>query len=370
LIFSVIVWVRRLLCAPWALFTAWLFVYGMPLSGLHAAAGLWALWPSVRADDARGQRWAAIAVFAAALVTVPTVGLREYADETQGFHCRTLGFMGTDPAVPRGWRPGEVCDPGELAVGARIAREGGALFSMRERLAIHGFNHVLASGGVLTGFWEVAALTLHMSWAEDPFGDATRATTAERRLQCRASYPDGKDARLAQPLVWQDDFPMRSPEVRRTLVAGIRALPAQAGATRELGTVHWSDGGNDDFAGYARALKTDAFSVAVTLEVGDSRLSVTRRADGKVGAAWEGTIHYPGVDVAFVQPLPLQRRFLRVSETAFCGMSADGAMNPYALRIHWVLDEDDPRLAPENVDTPDRTLFEHVVGATVLALGA
>jgi hypothetical protein len=277
--------------------------------------------------------------------------------------------MGHAPSVPRGWAPDEVCEPEELAAGARIAREGGALFSMRERLAIHGFNHVLAFGGVLTGFSEVAALTLHMSWAEDPFGDARRATTAERRLQCMASYEAGRAARLAATLVWEDDFPMRSPEVRRTLVAGIRALPAQAGDTRELGEVHWSDGGNNDLIGYARSFRTDSGSVALTLEVGDSALAVARRADGKVDATWEGTIHYPLQDVGFFVPLPFQRRLLRVSETAFCGMSADGAMNPYALRVHWVLDEDDPRLAPENIDTPDRTLFEHVLRVALLALG-
>lgn len=364
-------WVRALrigACVLAAPFVVWLFVYGMPLSGLHAVAGLWAMWPTAT-PGSTSRRVGAVAVFALALLTVPTVGLREYADTTQTLHCRALGFMGKPPHQPPGWRADEVCDPDDLADGARVAKEGGALYSARERLGIHGFNHVLALGGVVTGFSEVAAETVWMSWAEDPLGDATRASTATRRLQCRGSYADGAGAPRAAAKLWESDFPMRSPAVRTLLAEGVRRLPKTPGAKISLGEVHWSTGGNDDFAGYERSLRKDSLSVALALEVGDSRLSVTRREDGRVDAAWDGTIHYPGVDVAFNAPLPFQRRILRVSETAFCGMQVDGAMNPYDLHITWVLDEGDDRLSARGVTTPERTLFEQVVLGAALTLG-
>lgn len=355
-------------CVTAAPFVAWLFVYGMPLSGLHGVAGLWAMWPSATAGSA-SRRAAAVAVFALALLTIPTVGLREYADTTQTLHCRALGFMGKPPHLPSGWRANEVCDPDDLAAGARVAKDGGALYSMRERLGVHGFNHILALGGVVTGFSEVAAETVWMSWAEDPLGDATRASTATRRLQCRGSYADGAGAPRAAARVWESDFPMRSPAVRKLVASGVRRLPTTSGAEVQLGPVHWSTGGNDDFVGYEQALRHDSLSVALALEVGDSRLSLRRREDGRVDAAWDGTIHYPGVDVAFNAPLPFQRRLLRVSETAFCGMQVDGAMNPYDLHITWVLDEGDERLSASGVGVPERTLFEQLVLGAALTLG-
>ena len=357
-----------LLVVPWAAFTAWLFVYDMPWSGAHALLGLWVLWPHEKPPSyARGL---SLLCFGAALLTVPLVGLPEYATTTQRLHCRALGFLGSAPATVPGVPVAQACPAADLADGKRVAREGGALYTLRERAGVHGFNHVLAAGGVLAGFPEVAYETVLMSWKPDPLGDATVRTQATRKKQCEASYARGKDAGLAAREVWESDLPMRSARVRQLVADGMAKLGKAPGSTLEVGRPHWSSGGTNDLGAYSGALLRDSFRVAIALEVGDSRLTLTRRADGGADAAWDGTIHYPAEDIAFAAPLPAlggarlhpDTRILRVSETIFCGMSADGAMNPFALRYVWTLAADDPRLGAEARDESDRTPLEVLAG--------
>jgi hypothetical protein len=72
------------------------------------------------------------------------------------------------------------------------------------------------------------------------------------------------------------------------------------------------------------------------------------------------------MDIAFNAPIPVlggarlhpDVRILRVSETIFCGMSADGAMNPFALRYAWTLTPDDPRLSATGRTESERTPLE------------
>lgn len=317
-------YLRYPLAAAWALFTAWLFVYDMRLSATSALAGVWALWPSPAPASWR-RRAGVAAIATVGVLAVPLVGLPEYAATTNTLHCRTLGFMGT--------RAPDDCATNDIAAGARVAREGGQLFSARERLGVHGFNHLLALGGLVVGLPEVAAETAWMSWAPNPLPG--RADTASRRRQCRASHT-GVSAALAEPITWEDDTPMRSERVRGALAKGIARLGDKPGATRDLGEVHFVSGA-DNITAYRGAFLEDSLRVALALEVGDSRLSVTRRADGGVDAEWNGTIHYPGTDIAFSATIPTLwgPRVLRVSETVFCGMQVDGAMNPYALTYRW-----------------------------------
>jgi len=348
----------------WAAFTAWLFVYDMPLSGLHALLGVWALWPS-RAHAARVagavRVVAAVAIVGTSVVTVPLIGLPEYAATTNRLHCRTLGFMGK--------RASADCDPEEVARGASASRRNASLFTARERLGVHGFNHVLALGGLAVGLPEVAWETAAMSWTPDPL--PADASVDVRRAQCRASYGDAASRRaaLAEPVAIDSDFPMRSARVRTAVARGLVGLPERAGAQRSLGEIHFAYGGTDNVA-YTQALVNDSARVALALEVGDSRLALARRADGDADVTWTGTIHYPGDDIAFVGTIPTLwgPRVLRVSETVFCGMQVDGAMNPFVLTHRWTVSEDDPRLWRDS-GVSERGLLESAAWAFAMAAG-
>jgi hypothetical protein len=57
-----------------------------------------------------------------------------------------------------------------------------------------------------------------------------------------------------------------------------------------------------------------------------------------------------------------------VSETVFCGMHADGAMNPYRLTYTWTLAPADPRIGPER-DQSERGFGERIALALVKGLG-
>lgn len=361
---------RIALTAPTLAFTAWLFVYGMPLSGLHALLGVWVLWPSNPAKAATAarvwtQRLAAVAIVGSALITVPLVGLPEYATTMNGLHCRTLGFTGAHAPAD--------CDAAEVERGRRIAAENGPLFSTRERVGVHGFNLLLAAGGYLVGLPEVADETAWMSFTADPLPPT--ATAVERRAQCRAGYGDAasKLAVLAPEQYRRSDFPMRSSRVRRAIAKGVARLSETPGQTLDLGELHFVSG-STNLDAYSGALLGDSVRVALALEVGDSRLALTRRGDRIIEVVWTGTIHYPGEDIAFAAPLPLPwgPRMLRVSETVFCGMHADGAMNPYRLTYSWAIFADDPRIHAE-VDQSERGLGERfaleVVGVAGMVLG-
>jgi hypothetical protein len=65
--------------------------------------------------------------------------------------------------------------------------------------------------------------------------------------------------------------------------------------------------------------------------------------------------------VAFTARIPtlFGPRTLRVSESVFCGMQADGALTPFRLTVTWGLSADDPRLGAAR-DQSDHTWSEWV----------
>ncbi len=328
---------RKLVASAWLLFVAWMLVYEMYASALVGFAGVWSLWPSSSpAERPVLRRIAKAVVLVGGMLAVPLIGLPEYAATTNRLHCRTLGFMGA--SAPRD------CSAADLATGRRVAASGGPLYSARERLGVHGFNHVLALGGLAAFLPEVAAETVWMSWAPDPFADAggaVRAPLAARRAQCAASYGPPRDigSRLAPERVEESEVAARSPKVRAMIAKGLPRLGKTPGSTLELGEVHFAGPGGD-FEAYTAAFVGDSLRAALALEVGDSRLTLRRLEDGGVEARWTGTIHYPGEHIAFELPFPRvvgPPFMLRVSETIFCGMQVDGAMNPFLLTYTWRL---------------------------------
>jgi hypothetical protein len=320
---------RIALALGWAAVVTWMFVYAMPLSGLVGLTGVWALWPSF-GPPAWWRRGLVLGIAAMVPLCVGLIGFPEYAATTNELHCRTLGFMG-NPAP-------EDCDPAAVARGVRIAKANGPLFSTRERLGVHGFNHLLAVGGLMVFLPEVAVETAAMSWVANPLPPG--ATLAQRRQQCRVDR--GTGGFVAAPVATDSALLMRSAKVRRAIAAALPRLGSKAGSKFDMGEIHFVHGSNDNEA-YGRAFLEDSLRVALALEVGDSRIVLHRRADGDVDGVWTGTIQYPDSDTAFGFPWPTVWgwRRVRVSETVFCGMQAEGAMNPFVLTYNWTFSPSD-----------------------------
>ena len=315
----------------WLVFSLWMLAWGMPISTAWALLFAWSTRPWSAPSQLRSS-----SVFCIGLVLVGLVGLPEYARTANMLHCRALGFTAASP------RTHTVCSPADLAAGEKTAREGGALLSGRERLAVHGFNLVMAAGGYAAGLPEVAHETLWLSLAPDPLADdggMIAASTRQRRRQCEAS---SNAAALAPEKRRESDFMLRSAVVRSAVAAALPRLAETPGATVQTRPLHWVRGDS-----YTWSLQHDSVRVALALEVADSGATLERQADGRIRLRWTGHMHYPPQDINLIDvslPTVLGPTRLRLSETIFCAMHADGAMNPYRMSWETVIDDDDPRL--------------------------
>ena len=339
-----------LLWATWLGFTLWMLSWGMVFSACWAALFAWNTRPW---QPLRKRR--ALVLFVVGIGLVGVVGLPEYASTANQLHCRTLGFTGKQPAAHTG------CTEQDLAEGRTIAREGGHLFSLRERLAVHGFNLLMALGGYATGLPEVADETLWLSTAADPLaeeGGVVALSAAKRVRQCEASR--GRATALAAEVRKDSDFILRSGVVRGAVAKALPRLGDKAGAKATTRGLHWV---KDD--SYLWSLQHDSARVALALEVADSRAELERREDGRVTVRWTGHMHYPPEDINLVDlPLPtlLGPTRLRLSETIFCGMHIDGAMNPYFIVWETVIDADDPRLSGSARHDSEASLLHQAAG--------
>ena len=335
-------------------FSLWMALYRMPLSaafGVLLCALVAPLWrPGL-------ERGAAVALVALGILVlfVWNVSLREYAQETRRLGClvrvaQGIGTMG--------------CDGVDLARAA--GDRTGPLFTWRERQGIRGFNVLLALGGELTGFDEVAWETLALDFASDP--GVRDATLRARRRLCRPGAASGGPQQSKR-----DDFAMASPAVRRAVstLAG-RAAGLGEGQELRLGPVPvpfgGAGGGNNTV--YSRFLAADSTRVALALYVPDGAISGRARREGGttwLDLAWTGGIYYPaGPAFSFPVPTLLGKVDVRVDESLFCGLQMDGAFVPYGMTWEWTVRADDPRLRPDRQEIPDRTLFER---AAALVLG-
>ena len=316
----------------WVGFVAWMLAWGMLISAAWALLFAWSARPWSPPSRLRSS-----GIFGLGLVLVGLIGLPEYARTANTLHCRALGFTGASP------RAHTACSPEALAAGRQVARDGGPLLSTRERLAVHGFNLLMAAGGYATGLPEVADETLWLSLASDPLaedGGMIAASTQQRRQQCQASSSSA--AVLAPEIRRNSDFLLRSGVVRAAVATALPRLGRTPGDTVKTQPLHWVRSDS-----YTWSLQHDSVRVALALEVEDSRAMLERQDDGRVMLRWTGHMHYPPQDINLIDvPLPtlLGPTRLRLSETIFCAMHVDGAMNPYHMVWQTLLDEDDPRL--------------------------
>lgn len=315
----------------WLSFTIWLFLYGMPISAFFGVL-------VVLAARLTKRKWGwTMGAMGLGLIMVPLIGLPEYGETTNRLHCRTLGFMAKPPASD--------CKASDVLEGQSIYKNGGPLFSLKERMGVHGFNFIMSIGGRICGLPEVADETIHLSFAADPlkkqYGSAVDSPSNIRRKQCQASNP-GAQAHLAKELRVEDDFFLQSSEVRKAIHLALKKLPKTPGAQKKTDPVHWLKNSS-----YEHAVLNDSVRVALALEVGDSIITLKRKDLETIDITWSGIIHYPGTDLSFSFRIPSLWGpiTIRLSETIFCGMHIDGAMNPYPLIIHTSLKESDPRIS-------------------------
>lgn len=349
----------------WALFCVWMLTWSMFFSALYGIAFLAVSWSSLKA-----KKTIVLGLLLVSPLYIWNVGLVEYGQHALALHCRALGFAGATEL-----RSCKSHARGEHKRGRR--HRSGPLLSPIERAGVHGFNLLLAAGGTLAGFPEVAWETLYLSFASDPTAQGMSAQPKDsRKRQCVG----GKRVQRVDTSEDDGDFLMGSSTVRRLLARHVkraRSLPAGKCKLAHRGKLVFrgSGGGNNSY--YASLLKTDNLRVPLALVVNDGELTVTAcgaEQGGYLDLRWTGTISYP-VKAKFELPLPTiwQLPGLRsvtgikspypvyVSEGAFCAMAMDGAMNPYTQVWVTRVEVDDPRLTTKGIKESSRGWFESLV---------
>lgn len=341
--------------AAWLTFTLWMFSYEMPLSALYGLVFLWTFRPRPR------QRiWLRRSVLLLSPLVIWNVGLVEYGRKTLDLHCRVLGYAGQPEA--------RFCSQAPGAHARGRAHTEGDLFSPLEHVGVHGFNVILAGGGLLAGLPRVAWETLFMSFAADPFpGGASNQSRSVRRRQCVG----GEATATASTSRGPGGFLMDSKTVRQLVAKNVRSAKglslgktrAYAPATLMFSRPAGMSGHGSDEQYYGGLMRQDNLEAPLTLVVPDGRIHVTATnpaGDPQLEIRWTGTISYPP-NAQFNFPLPtvwqlpgvnsitkLTKPFpLLISEGIFCGMAMDGAMNPYLQEWRTSIPASDPRLTPQ-----------------------
>lgn len=351
-------WAATLAFLP---FVAWLFLFRMPLSGLHALLGLLSLAPRPRWGRL-GPPLTAI-IWVSAPASILWIGLYEYAGQASALHCRALAASGRPTP--------DDCDPAELSAGRSAMAQGQPVFSATEQLGVLGVNAILAGSAWLAGFPEIAQETMWLAGGEY----APELASAEaRRAQCHPGKPNGTV--IGRTLEGPTDFVLRSAHARQ-VVASLRDELLKGGTLRpneqrEAGPARliWRvEGADTDSDYYGALLMQDSMRVPLALVTPDSEVRATATGLGdraRIDLVWTGTIAYPA-DGGFDLVLPdwilrgRPRRVLRVSEASFCGLQMDNVMVPYALRYTWTLYDDDPRLSDQGRQQSERGLRERAL---------
>jgi len=271
---------------------------------------------------------AAIGLIAALLCCA---GIPTYLFTMRSLACTARSASGAvEPDWCAGW--GRRVDPAST----------GPVFGLHERAAVYTINLVMAAGGTVAGFPEVAGETLALGWRSQPI----EGTVSSRRARCRMGAERWTRVRSS-------DFAMRSPAVRRAVsLLAARAHGLTEGQTRKLGGVYVefpAEGGSATDV-YQHLVERDSLRVVLALFVPDGAVTATARQEGAttwLDVVWEGGIHYPAGS-AFVtghEAVPVL-----LDESVFCAMQMDGAFVPYKQQWHWTLAVDDPRLTSQTIE--------------------
>ena len=365
---------RWIFCFVWLIFSIWMFFYEMPISGAYALAMLWCFLPSERKLGTSA--WLVLILSPA---VIWNVGLIEYGRKTIDLHCRVIGYAGGTSSLCSSY--------GGESYAAGLAHTEGPLFSESEQIAVHGFNVILATGGFLVGLPEVAWETLYMSFAKDPSDIGMSNEPKRIRLkQCKG----GSSSQKVDKSSGNGDFLLDSSAVRKVIAPLVsKAKKAEPGKPKKFSPkslVFKAPKGHssktNDNSYYGGLMEDTGFKAPITLVVPDGALHIEAYRESGEEAyfdiTWKGTISYPShAQFTFSLPTIWQHPALTeytkmtgpfpllVSEGIFCGMTIDGAMNPYTQLWKTRVPVSDSRFGPtEKLESKHgwiESLLKHVL---------
>ena len=348
----------------WSVLTLWTFTYEMYVSFFYALLILWALLPREKP-----KKWSRISIAFFFPFVFWNVGLVEYGLQSIDLHCRTLGFTASKEAAFCAYKP--------KAYAQGQQHNEGPLFSTTEQIGVHGFNFMLAAGGFVAGFPEVAWETLYMSFAKDPSSVGMANEDKKTRIK-QCSTPQ-----VTSTASGNGDVLLTSTTIRQILAKDVKTAKlakdgspkifAPAAVHFDTTIPHGQVHNNNSLYGNL----SDNIRIALALLVPNAELHVEGQytPNGNIlDVMWKGDIFYPSTpffqfDIPTIYQIPalasltgVRKKFpLLLSEGIFCGMAIDGAMNPYTQTWKIKVPVDDERLSDSAKMHYDQGLLEKLI---------
>jgi hypothetical protein len=328
-------------------FALWMGLYGMPLSAIFGLALTAATFSPLRR---RVPRRATLAGWLLVPLVIWQVALPEYAVQTRRLACTASHASGGAYA----W-----CDG--VAYRAPDLDAPGPVFTLRERLAVSGFNVVLATGGVLTGHGAAARETLLLMVAPATMPGPMARPIRERQRLCRYGAERGGATLAGSSGFFLDSrfFRRRTAELARQ--ARRQAPGAEVGPLPAAIPMSGATNNEVYFRGDAPAA---TLRTALALMVPGPTLSARRLPGEAMEVTWRGPVFYPArAGFGFRLPTVHGTYDLRLDEAPFCGLLMDGWMAPYTQTWTTTVDLDDPRLTAPRVGQTEPTGLEALARA-------
>ncbi len=362
---------RVIFSGLWFVLMLWMLTYEMYISFVYACAMLWVFLPR---EKKKG--WKGTLILLCSPLAIWNVGLVEYGLKTIDLHCRVLGYFSNTGRVTKP----AFCSLQPDAFGKGLRHDDGPIFSTVEHIGVHGFNLMLASGGFVVGLPEVAWETLYMSFAKDPVDSGVvNESKSVRQKQCLG----GERAQKKSVSRGNGDWMFTSSTMRKLVAKNTkRASKVSAGNPKKFSpkpVVFKTDvnHGTNDNAYYGALMAKDNLRVPLTLVVPDGTLHQEAYVGSEgpvIDVKWKGTISYPPnaqfkFDIPTVFQLPIINKLtkqtsnfpLMVSESVFCGMTLDGAMNVYTQEWNSTIAVDDERLSEQGKNESQQGWIEFVL---------
>ena len=236
-------------------------------------------------------------------------------------------------------------------------------------------NLLMAAGGMLSGFNEVAFETIQLARTE-AVNDVQQLDRSERRKQCTES------AKIpTQVTVRYSDLLLRSSTIKRILSSkqSVSETVTPGNPKRFAPEPIVFSGASVGTANstYVSLAQEDTIAVHLALLVPDGQLVI--EASSKQGVPtysvlWKGKIFYPSnaqfeFDIPTIWQQPVLQPYtnttspfpLLLSEAVFCGMQLDGEMNPYQQQWKGEIEVSDPRLSETEKNIPERAWSEQLI---------